>query len=299
MPRNDDDEDDRPRKRRRPRDDEDDDRPRARRSRDDEDDDRPRPRSRTRDRDSEEDDYDDRPRRRRKKPQPQVPVVGIVALAFGVLALILSFSACFTWLAIIPGLIGIGAGVVGFITAQNSRGRQAPYLPIGGAVLSLIACVIAVVSMVSFARDVKKFEKEIQAEMAKAEKEEAARQKELAKAPAEVQGANPQNVHFLTADQFYKFWEDALEADNEERFDRAYKNKIIELTGVIEDINLVGDNYTVYLKAGGDGDQVACAFPKEPAVRARLVQLMPGAQIRIRGKCLGGDPSLEACILVQ
>ena len=296
MSRDDDEDDDRPRMRRRPRDDEDDDRPRARRSRADEDDERPRSRSRARADDSEEDDYDDRPRKRRKKPQPQVPVLGIVALAFGVLALVLSFSACFTWLAIVPGLIGIGAGVVGFITAQNSRGRQAPYLPIGGAVLSLIACVIAVISMVSFAREVKDVAKRIEADQIQFEKEEAARQKELAKAPAEVKGANPQNVFFLTADQFYKFWED--EEEGNERFDRAYKNKIIELTGVLDEIDFTGDVYNVMLKAGPD-ETVDCLFAKDPQVRARLAQLIPGAHIRIRGKCLGGEPSLEACILVE
>jgi hypothetical protein len=45
---------------------------------------------------------------------------------------------------------------------------------------------------------------------------------------------------------------------------------------------------------------VNCLFAKDPATRARLAQLQPGATITIRGKCLGDDgPILEACVLVQ
>jgi hypothetical protein len=293
MPRNDDDEDDRPRKRRRPRDDEDDDRPPARRSRaDEDDDDRPRARSRDREGDSEEDDYDDRPRRkRRKKKQAEISLLGILSLVTGGFALGWSFT-CFGGLAIIPGLIGLGLGIFGFLTAQNSRGRQSPILPIGGAALSLAACVVATIGIVSFFRTAKEIEKE----MVKYEQEEAARQRELAKAPAEVKAAAPANVHFLTADQFYQFYD--FENDGE-RFDRAYKNKIIELTGVVDEVDFTGEEYTVLLKAGRQDETVACQFAKDPNARALLGQLRPGQQVRIRGKCLGGFPGLEACILVQ
>ncbi len=292
MPRNDDDEDDRPRKRRRPRDDEDeDDRPPARRSRDDEDDDRPRARSRAREGDSEEDDYDDRPRKRRKKKQAEVSLLGVLSLITGGFALGMSLS-CFGGLAVIPGLIGLGLGIFGFLTAQNSRGRQSPVLPIGGTVLSLIACVVATIGIVSFFRTAKEIEKE----MVKFEQEEAARQRELAKAPAEVKAAAPANVHFLTADQFYQFYDDDEDGD---RFDRAYKNKIIELTGPLHEVDFTGDTYSVILVAGGQHRYVHCEFAKDPNTRALLAQLRPGQQVRIRGKCLGGDATLEACILVQ
>jgi hypothetical protein len=48
-----------------------------------------------------------------------------------------------------------------------------------------------------------------------------------------------------------------------------------------------------------DGDTVHCEFAKDPNTRALLAQLRPGQQVRIRGKCLGGEPNLDACILVQ
>ena len=35
------------------------------------------------------------------------------------------------------------------------------------------------------------------------------------------------------------------------------------------------------------------------AMRDRLAQLKPGQQVTIRGKCLGGNASIEACVLVE
>ena len=298
MPRDyDDDEDDRPRASRRPnRDDEDDDdrpRPRRRPNRDEDDDDDDRPRAR---RSSQQDDFDDndRPRRRsksRSKPKTtQLSNLGVISLAVGIIALVLSFS-CFGGFAVIPGLIGMVVGVIGFVAAQKSRGRQSPLLPIGGSVVSLAAIVVSIFAIVSFARNVNDFRKDIKEAGANYEKQQAERKVELAKAATEVKNAAA-SIR-LTAIQFARAYD-----DNEERADALYKNKILEITGTVEEVDFVGgdDTYVVILKAGPD-DSVHCEFAKDPATRARLAQLKPGDNVSIRGKCLGGSSTIEACMI--
>jgi hypothetical protein len=302
MPRNDDEDDDRPRKRRRPSDDDEDDRPRSRR-RPPDDDDRPPAGRRARDEDADdEDDHDDRPRsRRRKQKQPQVSITGVAALVTGALALGMSFT-CFGGLAVIPALIGLVLGLIGYLNAQKSRGRQSPLLPIGGGVVSLAATVVSVIAIVSFVRDVNKARRDFKAGFEEAgkkweqewEKAEAQRKKDLARAAGQVQAAGPGGAVQVTAAQFYKLWD-----DDEDRFDAVYKDKIIEITGTVDELNFAGDTYTVLLKAGMPDETVDCEFAKDPNVRARLAQLKPGDQVRIRGKCLGDGPTLEACILVE
>jgi hypothetical protein len=284
MSRDDDEDDDRPRKRR-PRD-EDDDRPRSRRRpRDDEDEDRPRRRPR------DEDDYDDRPRKRKKKKKPQQSVLGAVALTTGLVGLALSFSC--GAIGLVPAVIGLGLGVIALVIAQKSGGRQSPVLPLAGSAVSLVATVVSVIFLMSFIRTVKEVRKDIKEGMEQAVKEEAERKKERAKAAGEVQAAGAGGAVQVPAGQFAKAYE-----DDEDRADALYKNKVIEVTGTIDEVDLDGDTYAVVLKAGR-GRTADCSFAKSPEVRARLAQLKPGDMVRIRGKCLGGTPSLEACVLVE
>ncbi len=164
-------------------------------------------------------------------------------------------------------------------------------MPIGGSAINVIALVVAAIAIFTFSRGVKKFEKEFQAEIAKAEREQAEIRAELGKAPAEVRGGT--NAQSVTAIQFYRDWE-----ASDEQFDRAYKNRIIELTGTFVEIDFSGESYAVILRGPNLDDSVDCLFAKDPAVRAQLAQLTPGSQVRIRGKCLGNGPTLEACILL-
>jgi hypothetical protein len=289
-----DDDDDRPR-RRRPRDDEDDDRPRRRRRDEDEEDEDDRPRVRRKaPRDQDEDDYDDRPRRRRRKkketPLPSVP--GILALVCGLMGLALAFTC--GAIGIVPAVIGLGIGIVGLLMAQKSRGRQSLVLPISGSAVSLVATIVSLVFLVSFFRTVKEIQKDFKEGMEQAAKAEAERKTELAKAPQQVKNATPDSVVRVNAAQFYQLWD-----DDEDQFDRLYKNKVVEVTGTVDELNFQGDTYTVMLKAGADGETVDCQFAKDPGVRERLAQLRPGQAVTIRGKCLGGFADLEACILVE
>jgi len=291
----DDDDDYRPRKRSRPRDD-DDDEPRSRRrprdDDDDEDEDRPRKRRRVADEDDE-----DRPRRKKKKARPkakQMSVVGIIGLVVGVVALLTSFMPCFASLALIPAGIGIVIGFIALVLAHKSDGSQGIGMPIAGLSVSAVAVLIAIGWLVLGKQLEKKFEKEGKEFEAQMEKEEAARKKESANAAKEVQAAGAGGAIRVSPQQFYKAYD-----NDEDRADRTYKNKIVELTGTVDEVSFTGETYTVLLKAGGPDDKVDCQFAKEPAVRERLAQLKPGQQVTIRGKCLGGGASLEACIVVE
>ena len=274
-----------------PRYDDDDDRPRRRRRLDEEEDDDDRPRSRRRRYDE---DDEDRPRPRKKKRPKQMSVLGAIALGIAVLALLVSLMPCFASISLIPSGIAMIVGFIALFVAQKSDGRQGYGLPIAAMSVSAVAVLIGIGWLFLGKQIEKKFDKEIKEDMARYEQEEKVREKERAKAAGEVKAANPDGVIRVTAQQFYRLWD-----DDEDRFDRMYKNKVIEITGTVDELNFVGDTYTVMLKAGGEGDTVDCEFAKDPNVRARLTQLQPGQTVTIRGKCLGDGPTLEACILVN
>ena len=111
-------------------------------------DDRPqRPRNRDRDEDEEE----DRPRRssgsRRDRDDGDGPVkkglsiLGVLSLIQGILALLVSFIPCIGAFAIIGGVIGLLLGVIGLIVAGKSNHGKG--LPIAGIIVSIISMIIA------------------------------------------------------------------------------------------------------------------------------------------------------------
>jgi hypothetical protein len=75
-------------------------------------------------------------------------------------------------------------------------------------------------------------------------------------------------------------------------------NKILEVTGTIEEvsINETEDTYQVRLAGGRRRGSLTCEFAKDPAVRAQLTQLQRGTQVRIRGKYTG-DLDMEGCMI--
>jgi hypothetical protein len=279
------------------RDDDEDDRPRKRKTRvepEEDEDDRPTIKRRSYD----EDDYEDEPKRKKKKRpvQKEPSVVGIIALVVGVLSLLLAIIPCIGSIGLYPGILGVIIGFIGLVISQKSEGRQGPGMSISAMSVSFLAIVIAIGWMFFM----KKVEKEIDRMDQQAEanyaREEAKRKGELAKAADEVKAAQPGTVLRVSAFQFYKAYDDDEDGD---RADRIYKNKIIEVTGTFHEVNFAGDEgYIVLLKAGGEFASVDCTFAKDPAIRTQLAKLAPGSMITIRGKCLGGSASLEACILV-
>ena len=106
------------------------------------------------------------------------------------------------------------------------------------------------------------------------------------------------NVIRVTAVQFAREYE-----DDEAAADRKYKDKVLEVTGVVDGAEFEDDpdGYVLQLKGvlrGLKDVTVDCLFAKTPAVRAKLAALGPGKTVTIRGKCTD-HTTLEACVLVE
>jgi hypothetical protein len=276
-----------------PRDYDDDDRPRRRRRDEEDDDDRPQARKRRYDPD--EDDDEDRPRRRRKKKvEAQMSVLGLVALIAGILGLVLSLLPCLNFIGGPIALIGLILGIIGLVVAKKSEGRQSPALPVAGLSVSVVAIVIAVVWVLLIRKVGKDVERE-EAEWAREEAEWKAQQaKEKAQAVKDVKAAEAGGGGTqVTAVELARAYD-----QNEDRADARFKNRVLEVTGVVKEVDFVNndDAYAVLLH-GTQDDTVDCEFAKDPAIRARLAQLKPGDTVTIRGKCTGGT-ILQACVLI-
>jgi hypothetical protein len=281
--------------RRRGADDEENDRPRTRRR--DEEDDRPPIRKGRRDDDEDEED-DDRPRRKRRKrkAEPQLNAVGAFALGTGILALIVSLIPCLGMFGAIPAFIGLILAVLGLVVAKKSDGAQSPGLPVAGLSVSLVALLIAG----GWFFWLRKVDKDLERDMAEDARQEAEwnaeRAKEKAQAVKDVQAAGGgAGVVRVTAIELARAYD-----QDEDQADARFKDRVLEVTGTIRSVDLDddGDAYVVLLRGIRDGP-VDCGFAKDPAVRERLARLKPGDTVTIRGKCLGGGPTLEACVLVE
>jgi hypothetical protein len=251
-----------------------------------------RPRSRRPGFDQAEEDYSDEPLRRR--PGKQISVLGVCSLVLGVGALGLSLIPCLGAVAVVFGLPGFVLGMLGYVLAKRSYGRQGTGLPISGIVTSAVAILISLVWIGFIAYTTYEAEqgaKQVQAQMAR---EESEREAERATAAAEVRAAAAGGAIQVTAAQFYKAFD-----DDEDRFNARFKNKVIELSGTMDEVSFVGDTYTLMFKTGADRETVDCEFAKDPDVRDRLARLKPGDRVTVRGKCLGGGPDLEACVIVE
>jgi hypothetical protein len=126
-------------------------------------------------------------------------------------------------------------------------------------------------------------------------REEARHKAELARADDDVRAAANGGAIPLAAVQF------AGAYDNDpDQADRLYKNKVLEISGTIDEVQVdeQADTYTVVLQ-GGLNDSVECEFAKTPENRARLMKLLAGANVTIRGKCLGDTATIEACVVVE
>ena len=298
MPRDEND-DDRPR-RRRPRDD-DDDRPRSRRKPRDDDDDRP---STARRRSRQDEDDQDRPRsgRRSKQKAKQVSVAGVISLIIGSVAVLVSLFPLFGAIAIIPGILALGIGIVAVVVAKNSRGRQRTGFPVAGIAVSAVAVLISLGWIAYWKVLSKRADREWEeAGLGNAtaqQKEEIRkyieqRQAAEAKAVARVKAAvAPPRISAIE-------FADAYDRDRA-RADALYKDKVLEVTGTFDEVDFESSatSFIVYLKTRDD-EAVSCDFPWNEANRARLQRLRPGMTIVIRGICDGDVASLDACILVE
>jgi hypothetical protein len=162
-----------------------------------------------------------------------------------------------------------------------------------------VAVLIAVGWLVLGKQIEKKFDRMDKQFQAQAAREEAKHKADLAQAADDVKAADTNTVIRVTAAQFARAY---LDVDDTTGPDRIYKGKILEVTGTVREVDIKSedeDTYRVELGTGMDDALAACEFAKTPENRARLAKLKPGDTVTIRGKCLGGGATIEACVVVE
>lgn len=93
----------------------------------------------------------------------------------------------------------------------------------------------------------------------------------------------------MTADELFdQYTTDNINADS------IYSDKVIELTGKVQNLNLENkkEPNVVLIAADGEGT-VTCGF--KPEMLEKINQLKSGTEIKIKGQCVGmlGDASLD------
>lgn len=86
--------------------------------------------------------------------------------------------------------------------------------------------------------------------------------------------------------------------DNDTLATSKYVNKIMEITGIIESVNIGKDNIlSVIIKTGSDFSSVICTFP----LTADTTKFIVGDQVTIKGECSGFlmDVLLNNCVLIN
>lgn len=281
----------------------DDDRPRSRRKPRDDDDERPSTARRPSRRDEDEDE-EDRPRSgRRSKPKPkQASVVGVISLILGSVAVLVGLIPFVGAIAIIPAVLALGLGVVGFVVAKKGRGRQGTGFPVAGIAISSAAVLISLGWIVYWKVLAKRADREWEEAglgNATAQQKEdirkyvgqrqAAEAKAVARVKAAVAPVRVSAVEFA----------DAYDRDRA-RADALYRDKVLEVTGTVDEVDFESSatSFIVYLRTRDD-EAVGCHFPWNEANRARLQRLRPGMTIIIRGICDGEVAGLDACVLIE
>lgn len=90
-----------------------------------------------------------------------------------------------------------------------------------------------------------------------------------------------------------------LYLENEETANHNFKEKVIEVTGVVKQINFLNQRKNIILKGTNNNTSVLCDLESEP--KNNLSKLKVGQQIKIKGMCKGflKDVILLNCMLVN
>jgi hypothetical protein len=270
-----------------------------RRDRDDDFDDDRRVRRRPRDEFDERDDYADGPGGARRGPVGKgVNVCGVIALILGIIGGLISLFPCIGVFVGGPiAIIGLLLGIIGLFTSGKATGRG---LPIAGTCVSVIALLIGGGQLLFLGYLGKRGEermevlqKEMEAQ-AKANQEQARlMQEENERKERELRDGPAVSV---TAEKLFEDYDkNPLDAD------KKYKNKVLEVTGVVlrNDADAFGRT-TIELDSTGDGI-IHCEFPRE--AKNQTDKVKPKNKVVIRGRCAGVSGKdkikLESCLVVS
>lgn len=115
-------------------------------------------------------------------------------------------------------------------------------------------------------------------------------EKEIAEQPTDIK---------ISANRLFKEYE-----ANQVAADEKYKDKILEISGIVDDIGKdIADQIYVALKVGGEYEisVVQCYFSGEHTSEA--AQLKKGQKITIKGKCeeqnIVGNIIINGCVIVK
>ena len=108
-------------------------------------------------------------------------------------------------------------------------------------------------------------------------------------------GSKPTDVK-ITAVKLFKDYE-----SNEVAADEKYKNKILEVTGTIEDISVVLGQIFIDLKTGEyELTSIHCSF--SDTHKSKIAKLRKGQSVTVKGRCTGMllnlGITLEKCVIL-
>jgi hypothetical protein len=210
-----------------------------------------------------------------------VSVLGVISLVIGIIGTLISLIPCVgligmpvTGLGLLLGLIGL---VVSLVGKQSGLG-----FPIAGSAVSLAGLAVGGLWLGLMA-----------AAVGTAQQQEQARQVQAAEEAQAIKDGPAVKVSAADLAKAY--------TANEIAADSKYKDKILEITGAVEQVRREGlGETTVELATGEEDDNVLCKFDK--GHQQEMEKLQPPQPVTIRGKCKGRDGNgihLQKCVLVR
>jgi hypothetical protein len=230
----------------------------------------------------------DRPGRsaRRKAEAPAAPrdvsVLGIISLVLGLLGLPLSLIPCLNVLGL--PLVGLGLllGIIGFFVAQMGK-KSGIGFPIAGSLVCLVGLMVSLAWIGLMVVGVQNARIKLEEEAKELRRKEEQEAKDIREGQAVVVTA---------VDLFRQYKANELAGDNK------YKDRVVELSGIVVRVNPGNGGPTVELKTDDEDENIDCEFPEKGAEDA--AKLVSGKPATIRGKCKGrdlGTITLEKCIV--
>jgi hypothetical protein len=203
-------------------------------------------------------------------------VCGLTGLIIGIPSLIVTFIPCCGWFAL-PGVItSLVLGIIGMVLAKGSSGRMGGGLAVASLVLGAIGILVSIVWLVFFSVA-----------------------STLPTTPG-VTLTTPADVTVTAVELDRDYNQNVAAADAK------YKDKVVEVTGVVERVTdeLRSLRTTVELTGSPDSDAtVDCDF--RSSEKASLATVQTGSTVTIRGKCVGRRTvegskyvTLEDCVVV-
>lgn len=86
---------------------------------------------------------------------------------------------------------------------------------------------------------------------------------------------------------------------DEEKADKTYVNKVIEITGIVKEVSFLNNRNTLILQGDNDGPGIICDM--NPGQLTAITKIRKGERVRVKGICKGflKDVIILNCILTD